>query len=105
VLDRQQEVENTMVGRTALYRDLLVGLLGALPRPAAIVGLDGLVLASTLDAAADALIEQEASKIPAVDRGADGAELMTEKGAVGLRLLRVGTQRPLAWLATMAKPA
>ena len=41
VLDRQQEVENTMVGRTALYRDLLVGLLGALPRPAAIVGLDG----------------------------------------------------------------
>jgi HAMP domain-containing protein len=105
VLDRQQEVENTMVGRTALYRDLLVGLLGALPRPAAIVGLDGRVLASTLDAAADALIEQAASKIPAVDRGADGAEIMTEKGAVGLRLLCVGTQRPLAWLATMADPA
>jgi methyl-accepting chemotaxis protein len=105
VLDRQQEVENTMVGRTALYRDLLVGLLGALPRPAAIVGLDGRVLASTLDAAADALIEQAASKIPAVDRGTAEAEFMTEKGAVGMRLLCVGAQRPLAWLATLVDTA
>jgi HAMP domain-containing protein len=102
VLDRQQEVESTMEGRTALYRNLLVALLGALPRPAAIVGFDGRVLGSTLDAAADYLIEQAASKIPNIERGSGETEITTEHGTVGLTLLFGGPQRPLAWLATVA---
>ncbi len=101
VLDRQQEVESAMEGRTSLYRDLLVGLLGALPRPAAIVGFDGRILGSTLDAAADALIEQAGSKISAVEKCCSETELTTENGTVELTLLRSGPHRPLAWLARL----
>lgn len=98
VLDRQQEVESAMEGRTALYRDLLVGLLGALPQPAAIVGFDGRVLGSTFDAAIDAGLERAAPRIAELDRSSAEATLEIEGGTLGLRLLRVGTERPLAWL-------
>lgn len=100
VLDRQQEIENSMGGRTALYRDLLVALLGAVARPAAIIGLDGRVLASTLDAAGEARIEMIAANLPAADPDTRETGLPTENGTVGLKLLVVGTERPLAWLAT-----
>jgi len=102
VLDRQQEFQSVMEGRTALYRDLLVALLAAIPRPAAVIGLDGRILISTLDEATEDGIEKAASKVAASHQDVDEANLELETGTVELRLLRAGAERPLAWLATAA---
>jgi NtrC-family two-component system sensor histidine kinase KinB len=101
VLDRQQEFRSTTEGRTALYRELVVALLSALPGPAAVLGLDGRVLVSTLDPAGDNQLEKAAEKVSTTDRSADETELETEDGKVTLQLLRAGAERPIAWLATV----
>ena len=101
VLDREQQIQNAMEGRTALYRDLLIGLLGALPRPAAVIGLDGRLLASTLDAGTNDDIEQAGARLSGIGRDVGEAALEVEVGTLQLRLLCVPTGRPLAWLATL----
>jgi methyl-accepting chemotaxis protein len=101
VLDREQQIQNAMEGRTALYRDLLIGLLGALPGPAAVIGLDGRLLASTLDAGTNHEIENAASRLSGIDRDADEAAIELENGALQLRLLCAPAERPLAWMATI----
>ena len=101
VLDRQQEFQSVTEGRTALYRELVVALLAALPQPAAVVGLDGRILVSTLDSAADEQLEKEAAKVSATDLSADRTEFDTQAGRVALRLLRAGAERPIAWLVTV----
>jgi methyl-accepting chemotaxis protein len=101
VLDREQQIQNEMEGRTALYRDLLIGLLGALPGPAAVIGLDGRLLASTLDAGTDDEIENAGARLSGIERDVGEASFEVGNGTLQLRLLCVQTGRPLAWLATL----
>lgn len=101
VLDREQQIQNAMEGRTALYRDLLIGLLGALPRSAAVIGLDGRLLASTLDADINDEIESAGARLSGIERDLGEASIEVENGTLQLRLLCVQTGRPLAWLATL----
>jgi methyl-accepting chemotaxis protein len=101
VLDREQQNQNAMEGRTALYRDLLIGLLGALPGPAAVIGLDGRLLASTLDADTNHEIENAGARLSGSERDLGEASIEMENGTLQLRLLSVRTGRPLAWLATL----
>jgi methyl-accepting chemotaxis protein len=100
VLDLEQQIQNAMEGRTALYRDLLIGLLGALPRPAAVIGLDGRLLASTLDADNNDEIESAGARLSGIERDLGEASIEVGNGTLQLRLLCVQAGRPLAWLAT-----
>ncbi len=100
VLDRQQEHRGTMEGRVSLYRGLLMGLLGSLPRPAAVLGFDGRVLASTLDQDDEELLRRGpvGPLHPARDGGEIRGTIEVETTVFGLELLNSSEGRPVAWL-------
>lgn len=104
-LDRQQAVRAQAEGRVAQGQQLVVAQLEAGP-PAALVGLDGVIVATTLPererarlAALAPAVEALRGPLPEVGEErwlpADGAS------GFALRLLRAGG-RPIAWLATAA---
>jgi len=101
VLDRLQEVRGAGDGRVALYRELLVGLMGALPGPSAVLDLDGGVLASTFDEDVEVQLAAAGARLPRPDEGHSEPVRVFEldSGAVQLKLLRDATAKPVGWLA------
>ena len=102
MLDKVQQVESELAGRLQQDRQLLVAVLRELPRPAALLSLSGLLVASTLEAK-----DQEA--VETTVAGLDGLAMRTpdrviERTAgereVTLRLLEASGERPVGWLAT-----
>ena len=100
VLDRQEELRNLMEARATLYRELLMGLLDALHGPAALLGLDGRILASTFDRDTDRLLEHAASRFPLPPDGPSPTTLPLTTETLTLQTLCSPGERPLAWLAS-----
>jgi HAMP domain-containing protein len=111
-LDRQHELESQMQGRLLEQRRGLVGLLNQWPTPAAMIGIDGEVVASTLthddEAELDRLTPRirAAAKVLMTRRFVKAEELAVDiKASDGERLVRVramasGDNQISGWLAT-----
>jgi methyl-accepting chemotaxis protein len=100
-LDRQQQARTEVEGRVALYRELVIALLGSLPQPAAVVGPDGRILASTLAEDTEEHLAAAWPGIPRLERGAGSGSIEVTLGAetLSLRVLHGTAERPVAWLA------
>lgn len=107
MLDRQQQVRSGVEGRLALYRELLLGLLGAFPTSAALVAFDGRLVASTFDRDAEARLEAIGGLFPRTAGGNSDRDLVTasEAGSFHLEPLIGSEAKPIGWLATPAKEA
>ncbi len=111
-LDRQHELESQMQGRLLEQRRGLVGLLNQWPTPAAMIGIDGEVVASTLTADDEAELDRltprirAAAKVLMTRRFVKAEELAVDiKASDGDRLVRVramasGDNQISGWLAT-----
>jgi hypothetical protein len=111
-LDRQHELESQMQGRLLEQRRGLVGLLNQWPTPAAIVGIDGEVVASTLTHEDESELDRltprirAAAKVLMTRRFVKAEELAVDiKASDGLRVVRVralasGDNQISGWLAT-----
>lgn len=116
-LDRQHELESQMQGRLHEQRRGLVGLLNQWPTPAAMIGIDGEVVASTLTPADEAELERltprirAAAKVLMTRRFVKAEELAVDiKASDQRRLVRVramasGDNQISGWLATFDGPA
>jgi len=100
-LDRQQQARAEVEGRVALYRELVIAVLGSLPKPAAVVGPDGRILASTLAEDTEERLTAAWPGIPRLERGAGPGSIEVTLGAetLSLRVLHGTAERPIAWLA------
>jgi len=100
-LDRQQQARAEVEGRVALYRELVIALLGGLPRPAAVIGPDGRILASTVAEDTEERLAAAWPGIPRLERGAGAGSIEVTLGAetLSLRVLHGSAERPIAWLA------
>lgn len=109
-LDLRDRNEAEMRGRNREIRAVLVALLRQWPRPVAITGIDGEVIASTLSADDEARLRSLTPQVRKaasilLSRGfASAAELATdvsfaEAGVVHIRALALGEQRIVGWLA------
>jgi methyl-accepting chemotaxis protein len=99
VLDRQQQSQALTESRVSMYRELVVALLGSLSEPAAIVGFDGRLLASSLGEAAESQLAGQALQLPLPDAAEEStARLERDGGTLHIQLLRGSEDRPLAWL-------
>lgn len=106
VLDALEDSEGRAEGRLALQRQLLVALVAGLGRPAAMVALDGMIVASTLGETADRALAAAASSLrergeapsPAVDATVPVPGL---DASLRLRPLSTPAGRPVGWLATL----
>ena len=111
-LDRQHELESQMQGRLLEQRRGLVGLLNQWPTPAAMIGIDGEVVASTLTPDDEAELDRltprirAAAKVLMTRRFVKAEELAVDiKASDGDRLVRVramasGDNQISGWLAT-----
>lgn len=111
-LDRQQELESQMQGRLLEQRRVLVGLLGQWPTPAALIGIDGEVVASTLTHAEEGELDRltprirAAAKVLMTRQFVKAEELAVDiKARDGERVVRVramasGDNQISGWLAT-----
>lgn len=102
VLDRQQAMSVAIEGRVALFRELVLGLLGAFPMPAAVLSFDGHVLASTLPPGAEARLAAAADRLPPareVEARPDRT-LELDLDDLRVRLMEGSKGRPVAWLVT-----
>ncbi|MBD3160849.1 MAG: HAMP domain-containing protein [Candidatus Eisenbacteria bacterium] len=104
ILDRQQEVEASARGLSALQRQLLLGLLRERGKPAALLSPSGDVIATTLDAPETERVHEAADQLPK-EAGEPGEEapvvLEREGGAITYRRLTTRDGRPVGWLAAM----
>lgn len=100
-LDRLQEAQGEAKGRITLYRELLIGLIGAFPGPSALLSLDGRLLASTFDEEVEARLAEAGSRLPFPDDGRSTPERLLDLGPteIRLKLLRDSSTKPVAWLA------
>ena len=108
VLDRQQQAMALVESRVSLYRELVIALLGSRPTPAGIIGLDGRLLASTMeDAVTDGLSAGSDGLLRGDPKAPGGARTGRVAGTLlDLELLRGPTGRPVAWLASsVAEPS
>jgi len=103
MLDKVQQVESELAGRLQQDRQLLVALLRELPRPAALLSLSGLLIASTLEARDQEAVETAVAGLDRLAALASGRVIERTAGerAVTLRLLEAGGERPVGWLATV----
>jgi hypothetical protein len=115
-LDARDRCDAAMHGRNRELRALLVALLRRWPTPAAITGIDGDVLASTLSGDAE---QQLHSLAPQVRKAAgillsrgfvSASELETDVSFAGgdvvrIRALALGEQRVVGWLAEFEDPS
>jgi methyl-accepting chemotaxis protein len=109
LLDRQQELGGMLQGRVARTGQLVAGLLGELPHPAAVLNLAGELVASTLQesrgeavvramAARPELLQPDAEKLEAE------RELSVDGAAYRVTLVTVPGRRPVGWLVSPAAP-
>lgn len=115
-LDRQQELESQMQGRLLEQRRVLVGLLNRWPTPAAMIGIDGEVVASTLTPADEAELHRltplvrVAAKTLMTRRFVKAEELAADikasdgKRVVQIRALASGDNQIAGWLAAFVLP-
>ncbi len=109
-LDAQEELERRVAGRYNHQKQLLLGLMNSWQEPVALVGLDGILVASTLAAEETALVEvsQEALRKKGqenLSRADNVGELSFELSIGEVRVtaeaLAVGGTRPVGWLVTV----
>jgi hypothetical protein len=116
VLDVRDRAEAAMQGRNREVRALLVSLLHHWPRPAAVTGIDGEIIVSTLDPAQEEALRSIATQVRAAARillsrkFVSAAELATDvrvdaKHVISIRALALGEQRIVGWLATFGASA
>jgi hypothetical protein len=115
VLDSRDITEAAMQGRNREVRALLVALLNRSIQPAAIMGVDGEIIVSTLGQAQEDALRSIATQVRAAARillarkFVTAAELATDiridaTHAVSIRALVLGEQRIVGWLATFGTP-
>lgn len=115
-LDRQQELESLMLGRLLEQRRVLVGLMKQWPLPAALIGIDGEVVASTLSEGDEAELDRltprvrmaasvlmtrkfvRAEELAADIKASDGRRV------VQVRALASGDNQIAGWLASFVDP-
>jgi methyl-accepting chemotaxis protein len=100
-LDRQQQARAEVEGRVALFRELVIALLGSLPQAAAVLAPDGRILASTVSEDIEERLAAAWPGIPRLERGAGSGSIEVTLGAetLALRVLTGTADRPIAWLA------
>lgn len=115
-LDRQQELESQMQGRLLEQRRVLVGLLKQWPMPAALIGIDGELVASTLSESDEAELDRltprvrAAAKVLMTRRFVRAEELAADIKAsdgqrvVQMRALASGDNQIAGWLASFVDP-
>lgn len=115
-LDRQQELESQMLGRLLEQRRVLVGLLKQWPMPAALIGIDGELVASTLSENDEAELDRltprvrMAAKVLMTRRFVRAEELSADiKASDGLRVVQMralasGDNQIAGWLASFVDP-
>lgn len=103
ILDEHQQLENVMQGRLNVQRQLVLGLLRARDRRAAVLSRDGQVVASTLDEPDTRAVAEAAARLPEPDAAAPS---LTREAAgarsVTFSPLATPAGRPVGWLATVA---
>lgn len=110
-LDRHEALQAQMEGRFNQQCQLLLGHLAQLDRPAALVALDGDVIASTLGARAEARVAALADSIraerkSAAPQGVKVTRRITDaQGVVTLQLLVANGARPVGWFVTVEEEA
>jgi len=104
LLDSHEELRGRLQARQARLRELLLGLLEAQPSPAAVVGLGGEIVASTIEESVTSAIEQAAeelrSRIPG-DLASSGLvehDVPCGGAPFRFRLLEAGGKRTVGWL-------
>jgi hypothetical protein len=115
-LDRQQELESQMQGRLLEQRRVLVGLLKQWPMPAALIGIDGELVASTLSENDEAELDRltprvrMAAKVLMTRRFVRAEELSADiKASDGVRVVQMralasGDNQIAGWLASFVDP-
>lgn len=115
-LDRQHELESQMQGRLLEQRRVLVGLLNQWPTPAAMIGIDGELVASTLTVDDEAELHRltprvrMAAKVLMTRRFVKADELAVDikasdgKRVVQIRALASGDNQIAGWLASFVRP-
>lgn len=115
-LDRQQELESQMQGRLLEQRRVLVGLMKQWPMPAALIGIDGELVASTLNEEDEAELDRitprvrMAAKVLMTRRFVRAEELSADvKASDGLRVVQMralasGDNQIAGWLASFVDP-
>lgn len=115
-LDRQQELESQMQGRLLEQRRVLVGLMKQWPMPAALIGIDGEVVASTLSEGDEAELDRltprvrMAASVLMTRRFVRAEELSADiKASDGLRVVQMralasGDNQIAGWLASFVDP-
>ena len=115
-LDRQHELESQMQGRLLEQRRVLVGLLNQWPTPAAMIGIDGELVASTLTVDDEAELHRltprvrMAAKVLMTRRFVKADELAADikasdgKRVVQIRALASGDNQIAGWLASFVRP-
>ena len=115
-LDRQHELESQMQGRLLEQRRVLVGLLNQWPTPAAMIGIDGELVASTLTVDDEAELHRltprvrMAAKVLMTRRFVKAEELAADiKASDGLRVVQIralasGDNQIAGWLASFVRP-
>ena len=115
-LDRQQELESQMQGRLLEQRRALVGLMKQWPMPAALIGIDGELVASTLSEDDEAELDRltprvrMAAKVLMTRRFVRAEELSADiKASDGVRVVQMralasGDNQIAGWLASFVDP-
>jgi HAMP domain-containing protein len=111
-LDRQHELESQMQGRLLEQRRVLVGLLNQWPTPAAMIGIDGELVASTLTVDDEAELHRltprvrMAAKVLMTRRFVKAEELAADiKASDGNGWSRSGPSRPATTRSPAGSPA
>lgn len=109
VLDARDRGDAEMRGHNREVRALLVALLRQWPKPAAVTGIDGEILVSTLSSDAEQVLRELSPRVRAaakilLSRGfVSASELSTEVTSAGyvarVQALALGEQRIVGWLA------
>ncbi len=115
-LDRQQELESQMQGRLLEQRRVLVGLMFQWPTPAGMIGIDGEIVASTLNVEDEAELHRLTPRVRAAAgvlmkrRFVKADELSVDIKAndgrrlVQIRALASGDNQIAGWLASFVDP-
>jgi hypothetical protein len=110
VLDLRDKAESAMHGRNSELRALLVALLQHWPRPAAVTGIDGEIIVSTLSPEQEGALRavtgqmRKAARTLLSRKFVSAAELATdlrvdETHTFAIRALALGEQRIVGWIA------